>query len=146
LTSPPSKHLSANDSVVPSLTRISIRIDETVPKKRIQLSVNLSSGYSSTLPLFNQFLRFADKLVSVAHWRAEVMRKIRNVRDEEIKKLRRADEEEKAEERKIAAEKLKKEERERLLRGMTAEEQRKYLERESQKGQRKSMKKSTRKG
>ncbi|GLI72360.1 hypothetical protein PoHVEF18_000532 [Penicillium ochrochloron] len=122
------------------------KIDETVPKKRIQLSVNLSSGYESTLPLFNQFLRFADKLVSVAHWRGEVMRKVRNVRDEEIKKLRRVEEEEKAEERKLAAEKIKKEERERLLRGMTAEEQRKYLERESQKGQRKSMKKYSRKG
>ena len=123
------------------------RIDETVPKKRIQLSVNLSSSsdYSSTLPLFSLFLRLADKLVSVAHWRGEVMRKIRNVRDEEIKKLRRAEEEEKAEERKLAAEKIKKEERERLLRGMTAEEQRKFLERESQKEQRRSMKKYSRK-
>ena len=88
------------------------RIDETVPKKRIQLSVNLSSaaGYASTLPLFNQFLRFGDKLVSAGHFRAEVMRKIRNVREEEIKKLRRAEEDEKAEERRLAAEKMKKEE------------------------------------
>ncbi|EPS27528.1 hypothetical protein POX_e06492 [Penicillium oxalicum] len=123
-----------------------LKINETIPKKRVQLSVNLTSDYSSTLPLFNQFLRFADKLVAVAHWRPEVMRKIRSVRDEEIKKLRRAEEEEKAEERKLAAEKIKKEERERLLRGMTAEEQRKYLDRESQKEQRKSMKKHTRKG
>lgn len=123
-----------------------LRIDETVPKKRIQLSVNLPSSYDATLPLFNQFLRFGDKLVSSARFRGEVMRKIRNVRDEEIKKLRRAEEEEKAEERKLAAEKIKKEERERLLRGMTAEEQRKYLERESQKEQRRNMKKNSRKG
>lgn len=123
-----------------------LRIDETVPKKRVQLSVNLGSSYDATLPLFNQFLRFADKLVSVAHFRGEVMRKIRNVREEEIKKLRRAEEEEKAEERRLAAEKIKKEERERLLRGMTADEQRKYLDRESQKEQRRNMKKYSRKG
>lgn len=122
------------------------RIDETVPKKRIQLSVNLSSSYASTLPLFSQFLRFADKLVATAHFRGEILRKIRNVRDEEIKKLRRIEEEEKAEERKLAAEKIKKEERERILRGMTADEQRKYLDRENQKESRRSMKKNTRKG
>ncbi|KAJ5928137.1 hypothetical protein N7466_007093 [Penicillium verhagenii] len=124
------------------------KIDETVPKKRVQLSVNLSSaaGYAATVPLFNQFLRFGDKLVAAAHFRGEVLRKVRNVRDEEIKKLRRVEEEEKAEERKIAAEKLKKDERERLLRGMTADEQRKYLDRESQKEQRRSSKRMTRKG
>lgn len=122
------------------------RIDETVPKKRIQLSVNLSSSYASTLPLFSQFLRFADKLVATAHFRGEILRKVRNVRDEEIKKLRRIEEEEKAEERKLAAEKIKKEERERILRGMTADEQRKYLDRENQKESRRSMKKNTRKG
>ncbi|KAJ5105240.1 Protein of unknown function DUF1682 [Penicillium alfredii] len=122
------------------------KIDDTVPKKRIQLSVNLSTGYASTLPLFSQFLRFADKLVASAHFRGEVMRKVRTVREGEIKKIRRAEEEEKAEERKIAAEKVKKEERERLLRGMNAEEQRKFLDRESQKGHRRSMKKYTTKG
>ncbi|KAJ6069601.1 hypothetical protein N7499_011488 [Penicillium canescens] len=126
-----------------------MKIEETVPKKRIQLSANLASsasGYSTTLPLFNQFLRLADKLVASAHFRTEVMRKIRNVREEEIKKLRRVEEEEKAEERRIAAEKVKKEERERILRGLSADEQRKFLDREAQKGQRRSMKKSTRKG
>jgi hypothetical protein len=125
------------------------RIEETVPKKRIELSANLASsatGYNSTLPLFNQFLRLSDKLVASAHFRAEVLRKVRNVREEEIKKLRRVEEEEKAEERRIAAEKIKKEERERLLRGMSADEQRKFLDREAQKDQRRSMKKSTRKG
>ncbi|KAJ5272762.1 hypothetical protein N7478_007887 [Penicillium angulare] len=125
-----------------------LKIDETIPKKRVQLSVNLSSSsdYSATLPLFNQFLRFGDKLVAAAHFRGEVLRKVRNVRDEEIKKLRRVEEEEKAEDRKIAAEKIKKDERERILRGMTAEEQRKYLDRESQKEQRKNQKRMTRRG
>lgn len=131
------------------LTNRASRIDETIPRKRIQLSANLASsasGYATTLPLFNQFVRLADKLVASAHFRAEVMRKIRNVREEEIKKLRRVEEEEKAEERRLAAEKIKKDERERILRGMSADEQRKYLDRESQKEQRRSMKKSTRKG
>jgi hypothetical protein len=131
-----------------SPANVTLRIDETVPKKRVQLSVNLSSaaGYAATVPLFNQFLRFGDKLVAAAHFRGEVLRKVRNVREDEIKKLRRVEEEEKAEERKLAAEKIKKEERERLLRGMTADEQRKYLDRESQKEQRRSSKRMTRKG
>ncbi|KAL2856054.1 hypothetical protein BJY01DRAFT_203758 [Aspergillus pseudoustus] len=123
------------------------KIEETAPRKRVQLCLNLASsasGYTSSLLLFNQFLRFPDRLVSLGHFRPEVMRKIRNVREEEIKKLRRIDEQEKAEERKLAAEKLKKEERERTLRGMTAEEQRKYLEREREKEQRRTMKRSTR--
>lgn len=132
----------------PSLT-FSLRIEETTPRKRVQLCLSLApsaAGYTSTLPLFTQFLRFPDRIVSLGHFRPEVMRKIRNVREEEIKKLRRLDEQEKAEERKLATEKLKKEERERTLRGMTAEEQRKFLERERDKEQRRSMKKQTRRG
>lgn len=103
------------------------------------------SAFASTIPLFEQFLGFTDKLVASGHFRAEVSRKVRNIRDGEIKRLRRVDEEEKAEERKQAAEKIKKEERERTLRGMTADEQRKFLDREAQKGQRRSTKKATRK-
>ncbi|RAL04071.1 CCDC47 family protein [Aspergillus ibericus CBS 121593] len=124
-----------------------LKIEETTPRKRIELSVTLPSsaeGYSSTLPLFSQFLRFTDRLVGAAHFRPEVTRKIRNAREEEIKKLRRADEDEKAEERRLAAEKVKKEDRERLLRGLSADEQKKYLEREQQKEHRRMMKKSTR--
>lgn len=74
------------------------------------------------------------------------MRKVRNVREEEIKRLRRVDEEEKAEERRIAAEKIKKDSLTLILRGLSADEQRKFLEREAQKGQRRQAKKSTRKG
>ncbi|OQE27954.1 hypothetical protein PENFLA_c005G02132 [Penicillium flavigenum] len=124
-----------------------LKIEETTPRKRISLSMHIpsaSDAYASTLPLFQQFLGFADKLVASAHFRTEVMRKVRNVREAEIKKLRRADEEEKAEERKLAAEKLKKEERERILRAMTADEQRKYLDREKEKETRRSTKKATR--
>lgn len=147
--------LPKNNTTYPSnVTHVLInthlcRIEETTPRKRIELSVTLPSsaeGYSTTLPLFTQFLRFADRLVGSAHFRPEVMRKVRSTRDEEIKKLRRADEEEKAEERRLAAEKVKKEDRERLLRGMSADEQKKYLEREQQKEHRRMMKKSTRRG
>ncbi|RAH75266.1 CCDC47 family protein [Aspergillus aculeatinus CBS 121060] len=126
-----------------------LKIEETTPRKRIQLAMTLPSsaaGYATSLPLFSQFVRLADRLVAVAHFRPEVTRKIRHTREEEIKKLRRADEDEKAEERRLAAEKIKKEERERLLRGMSADEQRKYLDRESQKEQRRMMKRSTRRG
>ncbi|KAL4919908.1 hypothetical protein BDW62DRAFT_27513 [Aspergillus aurantiobrunneus] len=136
------KYLIVTDQPVDKPTKI----EETVPRKRVQLCAFLSSsasGYASTMPLFTQFLRFPDRLVGSGHFRSEVMRKIRNVREEEIKKLRRLDEQEKAEERKLAAEKIKKEERERVLRGMNAEEQRKYLDREQQKEQRRSMKKYT---
>ncbi|KAL2829783.1 hypothetical protein BDW59DRAFT_142023 [Aspergillus cavernicola] len=125
------------------------KIEETTPRKRIQLCLKLASsvsGYTSTIPLFTQFIRLPDRLVTLGHFRPEVMRKIRNVREEEIKKLRRVDEQEKAEERKLAAEKLKKEERERILRGMTADEQRKYLERERDKEQKRSMKKYSKRG
>jgi hypothetical protein len=121
------------------------RLEETLPKKRIHLSIRMpSSGYDATMPLFNLFLRLPDVLVSSAHFRPEVVRKLRSTREEEIRRLRKADEEEKAEERKLAAEKVKKEERERLLRGMSAEDQRKYLEREKEKEQRRMMKKTTR--
>lgn len=127
------------------------RIEETTPKKRLHLSLKLPSSssteaYNSTLPIFSHFIRLPDQLASSAHFRPEVLRKVRSVREEEIKKLRRADDDEKAEERKIAAEKLKKEERERMLRGMSAEEQRKFLEREREKETKKGMKRSTRKG
>ncbi|OJD12639.1 hypothetical protein AJ78_06794 [Emergomyces pasteurianus Ep9510] len=124
------------------------KIDETTPGKRVSLSLRLpkSGSYANTLPIFSYFLRLPDRLVSVAHFRAEVIRKLRNTREEEIRKLRRADEEEKAEERKILAEKTKKEDRDRMLRGMSAEEQRKFLEKERERETKRGMKKSTRRG
>ncbi|PGH21631.1 hypothetical protein AJ80_03064 [Polytolypa hystricis UAMH7299] len=126
-------------------------IDETTPRKRINLSLQVPSGssvsvYDTTKTLFAQFLRLTDRLVSVAHFRAEVSRKIRNKRDEEIRRLKRADEEEKAEERKLAAEKIKKDEREKTLRNMSAEEQRKFLEKERDREAKRGAKKQSRRG
>ncbi|KAL2369595.1 DUF1682 domain-containing protein [Blastomyces gilchristii SLH14081] len=124
------------------------KLDETTPGKRINLSLRLpkSGSYATTMPVFTYFLRLTDRVVSAAHFRAEVVRKLRNTRDEETRKLRRAYEEEKSEERKLQAEKAKKEERDRLLRGMSAEEQRKFLEKERERETKRGMKKATRKG
>jgi hypothetical protein len=125
------------------------RIDETVPKKRLSLSVKLptsSSAYEATLPLFACFLRFPDNLVSQAHFREGVMRRIKSTREEEIKKLKRIDDEEKQEERNTQRDKTKKAERDKKLRGMTSEEQKKFLDREREKETRKAEKKMTKKG
>ncbi|PGH04137.1 hypothetical protein GX51_03644 [Blastomyces parvus] len=124
------------------------KIDETTPGKRITLSLRLpkSGSYATTMPIFAYFLRLTDRLVSAAHFRAEVVRKLRNTREEETRKLRRAHEDEKNEERKVQAEKVKKEERDRMLRGMSAEEQRKFLEKEKERETKKGMKKASRKG
>ncbi|EON65593.1 hypothetical protein W97_04831 [Coniosporium apollinis CBS 100218] len=127
------------------------KLDETVPKKRITLSLHLpssstASAYDSTLPLFHYFLRMPDQLAAHAHFRPEAMRKVRATREEEIRKIRRVDEDEKAEERKLKSDKERKEKRDQLLKGMSAKEQEKYLAKERAKTQRKSEKARTMKG
>ncbi|OCK85594.1 DUF1682 domain protein [Lepidopterella palustris CBS 459.81] len=122
------------------------KLDETVPKKRISLSLKLPSSpsaYTSTMPLFHYFLRMPDHLVSVAHFRPEAMRRIRQTRDDEIRKIKRVGDDEKAEERKLKGDKEKKERREALLKNMSADEQRKYLEKEREKDMRRSQKRKT---
>ncbi|RAL64221.1 hypothetical protein DID88_002113 [Monilinia fructigena] len=56
-----------------------LKLDDTVPKKRIYLSMKLPSGddYSKVLPIFEHFLRITDQLASGAHFRPEVMRKVK---------------------------------------------------------------------
>lgn len=122
------------------------KLDETVPRKRINLSTKLKSsgtGYDSTLPLFQYFLRLPDFLVSKAHFRPEALRRIKATREEQIAKIRRLDEDEKAEERKLAGDKLKKEKRDAMLSRMSADEQRKYLDKERDRDSKKRMKKQT---
>ncbi|KAJ4312036.1 hypothetical protein N0V94_007642 [Neodidymelliopsis sp. IMI 364377] len=118
-------------------------LDDTKPRKRINLSLKLQSDYTNTLPIFTQFLRLPDHLSSAAHFRPEALRRIRQTREEQIAKIRRLDEEEKAEERKIAADKLKKEQRDAKLGRLSADEQRKFLQKEKDKQSKKGMKKST---
>ena len=119
------------------------RLEETRPRKRVSLSLKVVNDYTSTLPIFTYFLRMSDQLVSVAHFRPEALRRIKQARDDRIAKLRKADDEEKAEERKLAADKLKREQRDAKLGRLSADEQRKFLEKERERNAKKGMKKST---
>ena len=118
------------------------RLDETVPKKRIYLSLNIpSSGdYSKTLPIFEYFIRLTDTLVQSAHFRPEVLRKVKTTREDAIRKLAKADEEEKAEDRALEREKSKKLKRDLELKALDAKGQKKYLEKEKEKEMRKNQK------
>lgn len=124
------------------------KLEEAIPRKRLYLCTKMPSGsdFTNTLPLFHAFLRLPDHLAQSAHFRPEVLRKLNQTREAEIKKLKRVSDEEAEEERKRLAEKVKKEERDRKMRGMTAEDQRKFLEKETDRKRRKDEKKMTRKG
>jgi Protein of unknown function (DUF1682) len=124
------------------------KLEEAVPRKRLYLCTKVPSGsdYSNTLPLFQTVLRLPDHLVQSAHFRPEILRKLNQTREAEIKKLKRVSDEEAEEERKRLAEKVKKEERDRKMRGMTADEQRKFLEKESTRKQKRDEKKMTKRG
>lgn len=123
-------------------------LNDTIPKKRIHLSLKIPSNgdYSSTLPLLQAFLRLPDDLAQNAHFRPEVKRKVNATREAEMKKLKKVSDEEAEEERRLLSEKMKKEERDRKLKGMSAEEQRKFLEKEAERGRKKQEKKMSRKG
>lgn len=125
------------------------RLEETVPKKRISLRLTLPTNDSSAaaIPaLLSAFIRLVDHLVLTAHFRPEVLRKVKAAREDEIRKLQKVADEEKAEERMIKRDEEKKTEREKRLRGMTAEEQKKFLEREREKEGRRAAKKQTKRG
>lgn len=123
-------------------------VDEAQARKRIHMCYRLPSDndYAKVLPLFQAFVRFIDHLAANGHFRPEVMKKIRQLRETESSKLKKVAEKEKEEDRLQQMEKLKKEERDRKLRGMTAEESRKFLAAEEAKQRRKSTKKMTMKG
>lgn len=129
------------------LTEIKCRTQETTPKKRIYLALLLpgtastsASFYEATNGIFAYFLRMPDQLVASAHFRPEVMRKMRQVRDEQINRLQKAEQEERDSERASKRDREKKEKRESTLKGLSADEQRKYLEREREKEMRRSQK------
>ena len=110
------------------------------------MKVPSSGDYSSILPLFTYFIRLADVLAQSAHFRPEVMRKVKSTREEAIKKLQKVDEDEKAEERALEREKAKKVKRDMELKGLDAKAQKKYLEKEREREQKKSQKKQTLRG
>ena len=74
------------------------------------------------------------------------MKRARATREEEIKKIKKLDIDEKAEERRTQQEKLKKQERDAKLKGLTSDQQKKFLEKERAKEFRKSQSKGARKG
>jgi hypothetical protein len=123
-------------------------LNETTPRKRIQLGLKLpsNSDYTSTLPIFQAFLRLPDFLVGQGRLRPEVRRKIDAIRETEKGKLKKISDKEAEEERLRTMEKMKKEEKERKMKGMSAEEQRKFLDREAQKDRKKQEKRMTRRG
>ncbi|TKX20841.1 hypothetical protein C1H76_6877 [Elsinoe australis] len=119
-------------------------LNDLQPKKRLLLTTKLNSDASdaASATLLTSFLRLPDYLVSLK-FRPEVTRRLRTTRDEESKKIKRIEEQEKAEGNKERVDKAKKEERERKLKGMSADEQRKFLDKEKQKEQRKRMGRQT---
>jgi len=122
------------------------KLQDTVPKKRLSLSIRIPddpSAYVSTIPLFASFLRLPDFLVQNGKFRAEALRKVKQTRETEIGRIKKRDDDEKAEERKIQADKDKKEKREETLKNMSANEQKKFLEKERDKETRKSQKRRT---
>jgi hypothetical protein len=104
------------------------RLDEATPRKRIFIRYRLPSdnNYEPLIPIFSHFIRLPDQLASAAHFRPEVLRKIKSVRDENVKQIQKQAEEEKAEER-----------------ALDAKAQKKYLEKEKEKELRKAAKKQT---
>ena len=123
-------------------------LDETTPSKRLILKYRLPSGsdYEALVPLFTYFLRLPDVLVQSAHFRPEVMKKVRATREAMSKELKKIAEEEKNEERLLEREKAKKAKRDAELAGLDAKAQKKYLEKEKEKEMRKSQKKMTMRG
>lgn len=92
------------------------------------------------------FVRMADHLAAAAHFRPEVMRKVRTVRDENVKQIQKLLDEDKAEERALERDKIKKAKRDAELAGLDAKAQKKYLEKERDKELRKANKKQTMRG
>ncbi|TQN69781.1 UPF0674 endoplasmic reticulum membrane protein C2G5.01 [Colletotrichum shisoi] len=123
-------------------------LEETTPRKRIYLRYRIpsSNNYDALLPIFEYFVRAPDALVSGAHFRPEVLRKVRSVREETIAQLKKAADAEKAEERALEREKQKKAKRDAELSALDAKAQKKYLERERERDLKKSMKKQTMRG
>lgn len=127
------------------LTFTFISLDETSPRKRIVLKYRLPSdnNYEPLLPIFQHVIRLTDQLAKEAHFRPEVLRKVKSVRDETARQIQKADLEEKSEERNYEREKAKKAKRDQELAALDAKGQKKYLEREREKELRKQQKRMT---
>lgn len=120
-------------------------LEETAPRKRIFLKYRLPSdnNYEPLIPIFQYAIRVTDQLAREAHFRPEVLRKVKGVRDDVAKQIQKADLEEKSEERNYERERAKKAKRDAELAALDAKGQKKYLEREREKEMRKQQKKMT---
>ncbi|RVD86367.1 uncharacterized protein DFL_004647 [Arthrobotrys flagrans] len=134
------QYLAITDQPIDKPTSTS-EFDKT--KKRIVLHLNIESD-DDTTPLMECFLRLPDFLVTNAHFRPEVIRKVRATRDEERRRLERAEDDKKAEERQAAKDEKKKQERDAKLRSLSADEQKKFLDKEKEKELKKAAKKQVR--
>ncbi|KAK9236034.1 hypothetical protein V1525DRAFT_346976 [Lipomyces kononenkoae] len=122
-------------------------VEEYVPKKRALLSVKIANTpeqEQATVQLVNAFLNTVDLAVAKAHWRPEVSRKLKATRDDEIRKLKKIADEEKAEELAKQRAKEKKEQKQEIGK-LTAEEQRKAQTKEREKEIRRQRTKQVRK-
>lgn len=124
------------------------KLEDTTPRKRIMVKYTMpsSGNYDNMVPLLEYFMRIPDLLAEKAHFRPEVLRKLRTPRDAKINQIKKADEEERADDRLAEKERLKKAKRDADLKGLDAKAQKKYLEKEQQKEQRRSQKKMTMRG
>ncbi|KAL7923915.1 hypothetical protein ACQKWADRAFT_288254 [Trichoderma austrokoningii] len=124
------------------------RLEETAPRKRVVLKYRLPSNnnYDQFIPLFEQFTRIPDALVRDAHFRPEVLKRVRATRESMIAQLKKAIDEEKNEERQLEKERAKKAKRDADLQGLDAKQQKRYLEKEKEKEMRKSQKRMTMRG
>ena len=113
-------------------------------KKTLSLYLDLP-GQGSTDAIVQQFLRLPDYLVTTAHFRPEVLRKLKTTREEERKELQKIQDDEKTEARLADRDIKKKEERDEMLRRMTPDQSRKFLAKEQEKEQRRMAKKQQKK-
>lgn len=123
-------------------------LDETNPRKRLFLRYRLPSNndYGALVSLLSYFVRMPDRLVQAAQFRPEVMKKVRATRDAMIAQIKKADQEERNEERISEKEKTRKAKRDAELKGLDAKAQKKYLEKEKEKELRRGQKKMTMRG
>ncbi|KAK9247699.1 hypothetical protein V1506DRAFT_531162 [Lipomyces tetrasporus] len=110
-------------------------VEEYVPTKRALLSIKIAKSpeeEQATAQLLNAFLNTIDVAVAKAHWRPEVSRKLKATRDDEIRKLKKIADDEKAEELAKQRAKDKKEQKQGISK-LSAEEQRKAQAKEREK-------------
>ena len=120
-------------------------MEELTNSKRLFLKHRLPSNndYAGLAPLFAYFIRLPDLLVEKAHFRPEVTKKVKAVRESLASQLQKKLDEEKSEDRAIEKEKAKKAKRDAELAGLDAKAQKRYLEKEQERLFKKSQKKTT---